>query len=176
ARVRACGYTMIRASSIPPQNPGNSLEMLAGLPGKFEARAMGKGSAGVQSGAPPTFTRIINPVFWEGVPIPERQWIVPDYIPAEVVTMLSGDGGLGKSLLALQLAVGRALAKEWIGLLPEPGKTLILSAEDDANEMHRRLDAVRKFYNAKFSEFGDIRLIDLVGDDPLLASLTRGKI
>src|SRR5262245_53573159 len=126
--------------------------------------------------APPKFSRIINPADWENVPIPARYWTVPDYIPAGVVTMLSGDGGLGKSLLALQLAVGRALAKEWIGLLPEPGKTLYLSAEDDSDELHRRLNAVRKFYGATWSELADIRIVDLVGDDPLLAILTKGRI
>jgi len=38
-----------------------------------------------------------------------------------------------------------ALAREWIGLLPEPGRTLILSAEDDEAEMHRRIEDIRKF-------------------------------
>jgi hypothetical protein len=75
----------------------------------------------------PKFRRIINPAEWEGLPIPPREWIVPGYIPHKTVTLLSGDGSVGKSLLALQLAAGRALAREWIGLLPEPGRTLILS-------------------------------------------------
>ena len=41
--------------------------------------------------------------------IPLRQWLVADLIPMGNVTQLSGDGGLGKSLLALQLAVCAAL-------------------------------------------------------------------
>jgi RecA-family ATPase len=90
--------------------------------------------------------------------------------------MLSGDGGQGKSLLALQLAVGRALARGWIGLLPEPGRTLVLSAEDDGDEMHRRLDAVCKFYGASFADLTDIRLVDLVGEDCILGQLTKGQI
>jgi AAA domain-containing protein len=59
----------------------------------------------------PTFSRIINPAEWEGLPVPPRKWIVPDYIPDATVTMLAGDGGTGKSLLAMQLAVGRAVAR-----------------------------------------------------------------
>ena len=45
--------------------------------------------------------------------------------------MLSGDGGTGKSLLALQLAVARASATEWAGQVPDRGQTLFVSAEDD---------------------------------------------
>ena len=78
---------------------------------------------------PQKFRHIINPADWEGLPVPPREWIVPGYIPHKTVTLLSGDGSVGKSLLALQLAAGRALAREWIGLMPEPGRTLILSAE-----------------------------------------------
>ena len=124
----------------------------------------------------PTFNRIINPTDWEGAPIPPQEWIVPDYIPHKTVTLLSGDGATGKSLLGLQIAVARALAREWIGLLPEPGRTLILSAEDDADEMHRRLDDIRKFYDARMADLSDIRLVDLVGEDSVLGYLMKGQI
>jgi RecA-family ATPase len=90
--------------------------------------------------------------------------------------MLSGDGGQGKSLLALQLAVGRALGREWIGLLPAPGRTLVLSAEDDGDEMHRRLDDIRKFYSASWVELSDIGLVDLVGENSVLGELVKGRI
>jgi RecA-family ATPase len=134
------------------------------------------GHAANNNGSAPDLPHVINPADWEGAQIPERKWIVPDYIPDASVTMLSGDGGQGKSLLGLQLAVGRALAREWIGLIPKSGRTLVLSAEDDGDEMHRRLDAVRKFHRASFADLTDIRLVDLVGEDPLLALLTKGKI
>jgi hypothetical protein len=52
----------------------------------------------------------------------------------------------------------------------------LVEAEDDADEMHRRLDDVRKFYNARMAELGDIRLVDLVGEDSILGRLMRGKI
>ena len=39
----------------------------------------------------------------EDRPIPERQWLVSGLIPLGSVTMLSGDGGLRKSILGLQL-------------------------------------------------------------------------
>lgn len=124
----------------------------------------------------PGFCRIINPADWEGLPVPDREWIVPGYIPHRTVTLFYADGGTGKSLLALQLAIGRALGREWIGLLPEPGRTLILSAEDDEEEMHRRTDDVRKFYGARMAALSDMRLIDLVGEDSVLGLLMKGQI
>ena len=125
---------------------------------------------------PPKFRRIINPADWEGLPVPEREWIVPGYIPHKTVTLLSGDGSVGKSLLALQLAAGRALAREWIGLMPEPGRTLILSAEDDGDEMHRRLEDIRKFYGAHMTDLAGMQLVDLVGEDSILGAPVRGQI
>jgi RecA-family ATPase len=128
------------------------------------------------AGAPPAFKRIINPADWEGKPVPSRKWIVPDVIPHETVSLLTGDGAGGKSLLSLQLGAARAIGAEWIGLLPEPGRTLILSAEDDADEMQRRLDDIRKFYGARMADFADMRLVDLVGEDSVLGELMKGRI
>jgi RecA-family ATPase len=76
----------------------------------------------------------------------------------------------------LQLTVARAIAREWIGLLPEHGRTLILSAEDDADEMHRRVEDIRKFYGVKMASLADIRLVDLVGENSVLGALAKGQI
>lgn len=142
------------------------------VPLVLDAREHGDGA----SGAGIVGLSTIDPTRWEGAPIPPREWIVPDCVPHRTVTLLSGDGGQGKSLLAQQLAVGRALAREWIGLLPEPGRTLILSAEDDADEIQRRLAEVLKFYSARFADLSDMRIVDLVGEDPVLGQLMKGRI
>jgi hypothetical protein len=90
-----------------------------------------------------------NPADWASDPEPEdRKWIVDDYVLDETTTMLSGDGGAGKSYLAHQLTVARALGREWIGLLPKQGRTLYLSCEDNLKEMKRRQYGILKFYNA----------------------------
>src|ERR1700687_6131041 len=67
--------------------------------------------------------RIINPIQWRDEPVPEREWIVRDKIPAKTVTLLSGDGAVGKSTLALPLATARALGRDWIGTVPAPGRS-----------------------------------------------------
>jgi RecA-family ATPase len=120
---------------------------------------------------------LIKPALWEGQPVPQREWIVPQYIPHPTVTLLCGNGSVGKSLLALQLGVGRALAREWIGLLPEPGRTIYFSAEDDADEMHRRLDGIRRFHCAPWADIGDgLRLRDNVGADAILCGWGSGVL
>lgn len=72
-------------------------------------------------------------------PAPPRRWLIHELIPANEVTYFGGDGGVGKSTVALQLAVACATSTEWLGKAVEPCKVLVLSAEDDLNEMHFRL-------------------------------------
>jgi hypothetical protein len=118
--------------------------------------------------------RVINPADWLDRPVPPREWIVPDWIPAHTVALLFGDGGAGKTTLAMQLATARALGRDWIMTTPTPGRSLVLSAEDDDAEMHRRMDAIRKHYGASFADLGDMRFVDLVGENAVLGEL-RGN-
>src|SRR5260221_11911203 len=120
--------------------------------------------------------RLINPVQWRDQPVPEREWIVRDLIPAKTVTLLSGDGAAGKTTLGLQLATARALSRDWIGTVPTPGRTLFLSAEDDADEIHRRLDSIRAFYGSTFTDMADIHIVDLVGENAVLGEISKTGI
>ena len=86
----------------------------------------------------------INMSNWDSVAPPLRQWLVIDYIPSRQVTLLSGTGGIGKSVLALQLLSATVLSREWIGaLVPTPGAAIYLGAEDEPDEIHRRLAAAK---------------------------------
>ena len=73
---------------------------------------------------------------------PARQWIVPGWIPRGVVTMLSGDGGLGKSLLAQQLMYACATGSPWLGLETARVVSLGLFCEDDEDELSRRQTSI----------------------------------
>src|SRR5947207_15673208 len=123
-----------------------------------------------------TELRVINPVQWRDTPVPEREWIIRDRIPAKTVTLLSGDGAVGKSTLALQLGTARALGRDWIGKMPTAGRTLYLSAEDDEDELHRRLDDIRSHYGATFDDMADFNLVDLVGENAVLGEISKSGI
>jgi len=119
---------------------------------------------------------LLNPAQWRDQPVPDREWIVRDLIPAKTVTLLSGDGAAGKTTLGLQLAAARALARDWIGTIPAPGPTLFLSAEDDGDELHRRLHAIRLHYGAAWDDLADIHLADLVGANAVLGEFSKSGI
>jgi RecA-family ATPase len=106
---------------------------------------------------------------------PERQWIIPDILPLGVAGMLGGSGGVGKSYATLLLSCCIALEMDFWGIgTCSPGGVLILSAEDDRDEMHRRLHVVlhwmRQMYpKLDISPLRDrLFIADRVGENNLL--------
>ena len=112
----------------------------------------------------------IDIVTWQGQPIPEREWAVRDRIPARAVTLLSGDGAVGKSILALHLGIAAVLGRDWLSAMPEIGPVLGIFCEDDESEIHRRLARMVEHYGASFADLADLHLISLAGQDALLAA------
>lgn len=102
-------------------------------------------------------------------PIPQRLWLVEDLIPQKTVTLFGGDGGTGKSLVALQLAVAAASRTAWLNRRIASGRVIFISAEDDRDELHRRLDAIVRNAGIGFADLADLTLRSLAGEDALLA-------
>jgi RecA-family ATPase len=73
----------------------------------------------------------------------KREWIVPDWIPKGVVSSLSGDGGMGKTLLAQQLLYATGLGGKWLGIDVPAVRGLGVFCEDDEDELHRRHNAIK---------------------------------
>lgn len=111
----------------------------------------------------------------EGKDVPPRQWLVDDLIPQRVVTSLYGDGGTGKSLLALQLAVAVATGRRWLGRPTISGSVVFLTAEDDEDELHRRLAAIVAQQQVGFSDLDRLIFRSLAGEDALLAVADGGR-
>ena len=84
--------------------------------------------------------------------------------------MLTGDGGVGKSLLAAQLGVAVATGREWIGLKPKRGPVLFVSAEDDLAEIHRRLVDIAASQGINLANIDNMYVSSLAGHDAVMGA------
>lgn len=105
----------------------------------------------------------------KGKLVSPRPWLVPGLIPQKTVTLLSGDGGTGKSLLALQLSIAVAAQAAWIGKTVSRGRVIYISAEDDDDELHRRIDNILQAEGRCYDDLEGLTLRSLAGEDALLA-------
>jgi RecA-family ATPase len=145
-----------------------------------------KASAGAKAAddAKPTDEPVlpfINISTWDSAAAPEREWVVPDRVPLKNVTLLSGDGGVGKSIIALHLAVATALGCDWLNALPTFGPVLVVCCEDDGDELHRRLTRIIKHCNAasgaSFVELSkNMHILSLAGEDAVMAAPDRNGL
>ncbi|MFM9859730.1 AAA family ATPase, partial [Pseudoxanthobacter sp. M-2] len=114
---------------------------------------------------------MVSAASFAGMPVPPRRWLVDGLIPAGTVTMLNGDGGTGKSLIALQLAVSAVLGVPWIGIDVEDfGPAIFLTAEDEIDEVHRRLVDVARAVPIDLDRLEALSICSLAGLDALLAT------
>ena len=118
----------------------------------------------------------INPAEWHGKAVPTREWFIEGLVPMRQVTLLTGDGGVGKSLLALQLAACSAMSLDTLDMEPLSGKTIYLGAEDDADEFHRRLVDIASAHGQELDFLFMFRLLPMADIDPLLSVPNRAGV
>jgi RecA-family ATPase len=112
---------------------------------------------------------------WDSERIPERKWAIKDRVPLNQAGLFSGEGGTGKSIIELMKDVAHVAGKDWLGSLPAPGPAIYLGAEDEADELHRRLAAVISHYNLTFKELTEqLHVLCLLGQDATLCA-ANGK-
>ncbi len=99
---------------------------------------------------------------------PEREWIIPEWLPKGCVTTLYGDGGVGKSLLVQQLMTAVGTGKEWLGYTNKPMKVYGLLCEDDEKEIWRRQYKINTQLGLEMPDLENIAYISRVGYDNLL--------
>jgi len=102
--------------------------------------------------------------------IPPLRWVVPKHLPAGEITMLSGEEGAGKSSLAWMLAVLVASGRGY-GPFPTPTErriVLVLSAEDDVEEIERRVAAACKAMGVDRESLSPYLLVLATRSIPLL--------
>jgi RecA-family ATPase len=126
---------------------------------------------------PPTPLAFVNINAWTKRTPPAREWAVPDRFPLRNVALLSGEGSTGKSILLMQLGAAHVLAKDWAQTLPEPGDFLYLNAEDEENELERRLGAIAEHYGTSVADLErDYYIVARAGQDAILGYPDRNGL
>ena len=93
-------------------------------------------------------------VDWNDIEIIDREWLIPNWLPANTATMFTGDGGAGKSWLTLQAVCQIACGYKNAFLDPSfempseaddsvvPRPVVFATYEDEPAEIKRRLQAL----------------------------------
>lgn len=117
----------------------------------------------------------INISAWDEQPVPARAWAVLNRIPARQAGLFSGEGGTGKSIIELHKNVAHVLGRDWLGSMPEQGPAIYLGAEDEEDELHRRIADIAAHYRTTFAELQErgLHVKSLLGEDAVLCAVNR---
>ena len=119
---------------------------------------------------------LVNAATLAGRPKPARLFLdSASLLPMMNVTLLSGDGGIGKSLLALQLAAAVVTSSAWLDFDVVSGSVIYMSAEDDLDELHIRLAEICAAEGREVAQLGGLELVPLAGRDAVLAAEDHRK-
>lgn len=94
-------------------------------------------------------------------PPPPREFLINDLIPEGEMGFLTGGADLGKSYLTVDMAWAVATGDCWLGneefKINKPGRIVMLNAEDERDDVVRRLHARWRF----FKDMSDIDRLEL---------------
>jgi RecA-family ATPase len=118
----------------------------------------------------PTFAAETSPYWrtddssdWVEADLPQRQWIVPQYLMKRKVTGLIGAPEAGKSSLGLKWGIHLVLDLPFGDFVPvplpgeqrRPRRVGILNAEDDGDEQQRRISSMIRDTGRRVSDLAD---------------------
>jgi len=110
------------------------------------------------------------------LPVPPREWAVAGMMPLYKATMLTGKGGVGKSLVAQLLCTCVALGRPFLGMAVQQMSATYISWEDDHDELWRRQAAICKALGVTLDGMGDrLALISMAEQmSPTLFTIGEG--
>ncbi|WP_264686935.1 AAA family ATPase [Wolbachia endosymbiont (group B) of Rhopobota naevana] len=114
-------------------------------------------------------------------PVPKQRFLVEGLFPLGVTSILAAMGDTGKGMLLLDLALKVAASIDQVcgfgQLVTEHGSVVVFSAEDDTNEIHRRLERLDpKCERLKYK--GRLFIVPLpnIGGSLTILKNVRGKV
>lgn len=108
---------------------------------------------------------VADPSEWTGKNAPVRRFIIPGWLVRGHAGLLSGMEGVGKSLIAQQLATCIALGCDFLGLPVEQERAVYITCEDSIDELWRRQESINKALSVTMADLsGKLRLVSIVGE------------
>jgi RecA-family ATPase len=114
--------------------------------------------------------RIVNGLLLATEPDPLVEWIVEDIIPIEHPTIVSGNGGTGKTTLIAQLMVAMQIDGDWLGLKVRQGRVLFVTSEEGRRDVNRMLRAILKAEGRSLVLCEGLEVISLADRDATMAA------
>lgn len=112
----------------------------------------------------------VLPCDWDDTDVPQREWYWDGLIPFSQVSILTAEGGTGKSLLGAHAGVASSLhIGDFLGRRIMGGPVIYLAAEDDVDEFKRRLHDVARHHAVKRSEIDQFHLVPMADQEPVLS-------
>lgn len=116
---------------------------------------------------------VVVPAAWYTETPPARSWLLRDartgdgVLPRGCVGLLTAEGGGGKTMAFMQLAVAVATGSAWLGtyVADKPARTLAIFGEEQTDECHRRAWRARSAMRAPIPAEGTIVVMPLFGVD-----------
>lgn len=107
---------------------------------------------------------ICNPADWAGKQPPQRDFIIPGWIIKGACGLLSGQEGVGKSLIAQQMATCAAIGQVFLGLDIVQCPVIYITCEDPSDELWRRQADINKALGVDMADLeGRLVLVSLKG-------------
>lgn len=107
---------------------------------------------------------VSRPGDWDGHRPPDRDFIIPGWIIRGACGLLSGQEGVGKSLIAQQMATCAALGRPFLGLEIVKCPTIYITCEDPLDELWRRQVDINKAVGCSMHEIDStLRMVSLKG-------------
>lgn len=94
------------------------------------------------------------PLNWRAladISLPRRDWIIPGWLPPGVA-LFAGAGGVGKSLVAQEIATRVCMGMDVLGVRPREANVLIWACEDSPEEIWRRQLAICASINVPLAD------------------------
>jgi len=95
---------------------------------------------------------------------PQQRFLIADTIPLGVPVVFAAAGDSGKGMMTLDLAMkvasGESMQSSFGGFVANHGNVVLMSAEDDKDELHRRIERLDPLTNRNNYEY-DLRVLPL---------------